>query len=129
MANKVHDDNVECINWQDLKDMGIPVAVCKQLTWIVRKRRLKKQGGQHDGTFPSSDQQRNMKVAHPGDYYPGPDEKQFMPNDYHDFPKQKEFSNFRQSDNNDFRDNYEPPRKKQRNLSEIKADPDSMTWS
>ena len=28
-SNHVHDDNVECINWQDLKDMGIPVAPAK----------------------------------------------------------------------------------------------------
>ena len=27
--NHVHDDNVECINWQDLKDIGVPVAPAK----------------------------------------------------------------------------------------------------
>ena len=27
--NMVHDDNIDCINWQDLKDMGIPVAAAK----------------------------------------------------------------------------------------------------
>ena len=40
--NHVNDENIECINWQDLVEMGLPVAPAKQLTWIVRKRRHKK---------------------------------------------------------------------------------------
>jgi hypothetical protein len=29
IKNSVHDDNVECLNWQDFRDMGIPVAPAK----------------------------------------------------------------------------------------------------
>ena len=74
MDNSVNDDNIECINWQDLVDMGIPVAPAKQLTWIVRKRRHKKEVAL--GENPN-------RLTHPGEYFPGP-EGQRLPNDKSD---------------------------------------------
>ena len=45
--------------------MGVPVAPAKQFTWIVKQRRLKREGQE--------------PAPHPGNYFPSP-EGQFMPN-------------------------------------------------